>query len=478
MRQRSRDIRREEQFLARLSVCLIARDEEALLPGCLASLAGVADEVVLVDTGSADATARLAREAGARVFEWAWRDDFAAARNEALSHAKGHWVLLLDADERLSAGAEKGLRAAMGDPRAVAGLLRLHDAARADAPAAEVIAGRARKGEAEWLLRLFKRLPDLRWEGVVHEHASTWLARHGSAVVKVDADIIHLGAVAETRTAKGKGERNLALLRRRVETAPADLYALGSLGNEAYLLGRLDEAEATASRGLAALSGAPPGARALRVAATAALVALARGDPERALAAVDAGEAHDGAHPDYHFLRAWALEGRALTLPAGPARTALLEQAVASARAALALRGAALPDSCVVGATRHLAAARLGTALVLLGRPAEAQSAFADALALQPGHLESRLGELEARLDCGEAAAVLTVLEPMLSAGPADAWILAASAARALGSSADAALFAQRAATLARKGVVSRHRLERLRGLQVTPASCTVAPDF
>lgn len=458
-----------EELLSHLSICLIARDEETLLPGCLASLRGVADELVLLDTGSADQTARIAREAGARVFEWAWRDDFAAARNEVLSHATGEWVLLLDADERLAPGGAEGLRAATAHRGAVAGLLRLHDADRLEAAPEEVLSGRARRGEAEWLLRLFRRLPDLRWEGVVHEHVSSWLARHGNAAVRVDADIIHLGAVPSVREAKRKGERNLALLRRRVAVEPGNLYVLGSLANEAYLIGRLDEAEAVAAQGLAALASAQLDERALRVAASAALVALARGDAGRALTAVDAGEAHDGAHPDYHFLRAWALELAALSTPPGPARLAMLTRAVSSARAALAVRGTALRDTCVMGATTHLAATRLGTALLLLGRPAEAQVAFADALRFQPGHPEAVLGELEARLERGEAAAVLGALEPTLARGPADAWILAAAAAQALGATSDVAILVQRAEGLAARGVMARHRVERLQALAGEP---------
>ena len=83
-----------------LSACIIARDEEARLPACLASLT-FCDEIVVVDGGSRDRTREIARAAGARVFENPW-PGFAIQRNVALDHATGTWVLEIDADERVT----------------------------------------------------------------------------------------------------------------------------------------------------------------------------------------------------------------------------------------------------------------------------------------------------------------------------------------------------------------------------------------
>jgi glycosyltransferase involved in cell wall biosynthesis len=71
----------------RVSLCLIACNEEAALPGCLESAADLVDEIVLVDTGSADRTKQVAARFGARIHEFPWIDDFAAARNESIRHA-------------------------------------------------------------------------------------------------------------------------------------------------------------------------------------------------------------------------------------------------------------------------------------------------------------------------------------------------------------------------------------------------------
>ena len=72
-----------------LSVCFLTRNEEKNIARAVRSVAGVADEVIVADTGSADRTAPVAAEAGARVCQVPWDDDFAAGRNYALDQATG-----------------------------------------------------------------------------------------------------------------------------------------------------------------------------------------------------------------------------------------------------------------------------------------------------------------------------------------------------------------------------------------------------
>ncbi len=87
----------------KISLCMIVRDEERTLPRCLESAKGLYDELIIVDTGSADNTKNIAREYTDKIFDLVWREDFAYARNAALSYATGEYLLWLDADDVVEA---------------------------------------------------------------------------------------------------------------------------------------------------------------------------------------------------------------------------------------------------------------------------------------------------------------------------------------------------------------------------------------
>src|SRR5580698_559589 len=85
-----------------LSLCMIAKNEERNLARCLDSVRGLAGELIVVDTGSTDATPYIAAGFGAQVIPFDFtRVDFAAARNQAIVRAAGRWILMLDSDEIL-----------------------------------------------------------------------------------------------------------------------------------------------------------------------------------------------------------------------------------------------------------------------------------------------------------------------------------------------------------------------------------------
>ena len=87
-----------------ISLCMIVRDEEKTLDRCLRSVEGIPDEIVIVDTGSGDATKQIALRFTSKVYDFAWIDDFAAARNDSFLHATMDYVLWLDADDVLLPG--------------------------------------------------------------------------------------------------------------------------------------------------------------------------------------------------------------------------------------------------------------------------------------------------------------------------------------------------------------------------------------
>jgi glycosyltransferase involved in cell wall biosynthesis len=95
---------------------MIVKNEAMNLRPSLESARGVFDNIVIVDTGSTDRTKEIAREFGAKVFDFDWVDNFAAARNEALAHATGDYAFWLDADDVLFAQIAR-VHHTLGDSR-------------------------------------------------------------------------------------------------------------------------------------------------------------------------------------------------------------------------------------------------------------------------------------------------------------------------------------------------------------------------
>ena len=85
--------------MSTLSLCMIVKDEETVLPRCLESVQGLFDEIVVIDTGSTDQTREIARAFGAEVFDFQWRDDFSVARNFSFSKATSDYLFWMDADD-------------------------------------------------------------------------------------------------------------------------------------------------------------------------------------------------------------------------------------------------------------------------------------------------------------------------------------------------------------------------------------------
>lgn len=449
----------------RISVCMIVKNEEAMLPGCLAAVRGLAHEIIVVDTGSTDRTVEIARRARARVVQIPWEDDFAAARNASLSLARGEWILVLDADERLAPGAEAVLRQALASAEFDCGMLPMHEAVRPDAKVAEVLSGQARTGEINHLPRLLRRTEDLRFEGIIHESVLPWLRARGMRVAFVEAPIVHLGAARDVRLSRGKADRNVALLEKAAAARPDDPMLHGYLAYEHLEAGREAMARAAVERGWAVVERGAKGGlgSVLRLATARARLALTAGDTRGVLATVDRAEAIEGAHPDLDFLRGSALELDGLAARRGDERARCLDAALASYRAALGKRAHRYAQAFVIGATGFAGLTRAGCVLLARGRVGEARAAFEEALAARPDHAEAAFGMAECHLEAGEHEAALATLSPHL--GPrADGWLLGAAALEQLGLFDDFRLFLARArdrANEAQQGYLSPHRRER-----------------
>src|SRR4051794_25220584 len=210
-----------QQRRASVSLCMIVRDEAHQLGECLTPVAHLFDDIVIVDTGSHDATRDVARCFTPRVLDFTWRDDFSAARNESLRHAQGQWVFWLDADDRLTpgnvAGLEKLLESLDGRPMAYL----MDTVCLAGGP-----------GDLEQRLthpRLFRRHEGLQWRRRIHERLDPWPTTLGYEVAFSDVRIDHMG-YRETALVHHKRERNERLLRMEYAVNPDDPETLTDLG--------------------------------------------------------------------------------------------------------------------------------------------------------------------------------------------------------------------------------------------------------
>ncbi len=455
--------------MIRISLCIIARDEERFLSGCLASVAGAVDEIVLVDTGSTDRTVEIAQAAGATVVHHAWNEDFSAARNAGLEVASGDWILLLDADERLAPGAGVTLRAAVSQGGFFCGLLRLTDADRLGATVHEVLDGSAALREPVWLARLFRRTADFRWEGRVHEHVNTWLAAHGGRATLVEADIVHYGAVPSLRLDKSKDERNMRLLRREIAESPDNWPARSCLAENCLHDGHLQEAREQAQAAWETLLAALPHMETAPCGVVKALtvfaaVLLQEGAIQEALVVLEEGEAFGLAHPNPSYLEGLARENLALHDPS--LREEHLARAGAAFERALSFQGCPLLDPPIQGATGAASRLRLGVVRLQQGNWDAALRELHQAGAQAKDPTEARLAIAEVWIEQGRSAEALELLETGLDeTAPADAWLLAADAARRLGEAEIFETCLQQAYERVRDHLVGLHRLERLNGL-------------
>jgi glycosyltransferase involved in cell wall biosynthesis len=191
-----------------LSLCMIVKDEEAMLGQCLAAVAPFVDEMIVVDTGSTDRTVEIATEHGARVLHHEWVGDFAAARNVSFDAATSDWIVYLDADEVLVEGDGPRLRELTGKVWREALYLTETN-----------LTGRIEDGTSVThnALRVFRNRPEYRFSGRIHEQIANTLpgylaVRFESTSVRID----HYGYLGEVRVAKDKSRRNLDLLEQQV----------------------------------------------------------------------------------------------------------------------------------------------------------------------------------------------------------------------------------------------------------------------
>jgi tetratricopeptide (TPR) repeat protein len=226
-----------------LGLSMIVKDAEALLPQCLDSVRGVVDEIVIGDTGSTDSSVEVARRYGARVITVPWENDFSKARNRVLEENRTDWILFMDADEVLDAGASQAISRLLARQE-MAGYQvtiwnyvltltnRLWDSPAKPNPNRLEAARRYPAYVEHQNVRLFRRHPEIYFEGRVHETTGHRILAAGRQLGDADFVIHHFGLAmdAETRLRKSNFYRELG--RQKVREKPNDAQAHFELGIE------------------------------------------------------------------------------------------------------------------------------------------------------------------------------------------------------------------------------------------------------
>lgn len=190
--------------MKKISACLIVKNEKDHIKDVLSSLAGV-DEIVVVDTGSIDNTVELARGFTDKVFtDYVWNDDFAEARNHALSKCTGDWVISIDGDETLEPGGLEKIR-------------KIIENASPDQLHFSVLMTHKSSRQKHDLPRILRNDASVRWFGAAHETLTPIQKNMTDVVIEYGYSTAH--ALDPDRMM-----RILAKVVHSPEATPRDLY--------------------------------------------------------------------------------------------------------------------------------------------------------------------------------------------------------------------------------------------------------------
>ena len=196
-----------------ISLCMIVRNEEKVLGRCLSCVRGFADEIIIVDTGSTDRTKEIAFSFTDKVYDFKWKDDFAATRNFAFSRGTGDYLFWLDADDVIR----------QEEWRKLMDLKRRLDMERPDVVMMKYAVGYDGDGAPSFFFyreRLLRRCGKAVWKGRIHEAVEPF-----GKVVREDIMIEH------RKVGTGDPDRNLRIfeqmLREKGKLSPRDQYYYG-----------------------------------------------------------------------------------------------------------------------------------------------------------------------------------------------------------------------------------------------------------
>ncbi len=224
----------------KISFCTIAKNEERFIGRCIDSLYGIADEIIVVDTGSTDRTVEIAKAHGAQIRYFEWIGDFSAAKNFAIDQTSGDWIIFLDADEYFTdERAAKTVRETIEKQHSNPNIDGLYHAIRSFTQEG----GAAVQPDAtrSFNTRVFRHSPNIRYRNAIHEQ----IVRDGKdmrthEMRQEDSIIDHDGYLSTI--IRSKEERNLAMELLEVEKGNPDPLLLYYIGRDYYHMGKVPEA--------------------------------------------------------------------------------------------------------------------------------------------------------------------------------------------------------------------------------------------
>lgn len=205
-----------------LSVCMIVKNEEKNIKRCLDSIESIADEIVIVDTGSGDKTLDICMQYNTKIIEHKWNNDFSEARNISLDYATKDYILFLDADEELLNEDIDKLRLLLSKKKLEEGYFF------------KLINIINEKEVGEYVVfRLFKNRKSYRFRGKVHEQIANCIQKYNKSncIESIDIEIYHYGYDPNNVNIEAKYKRNISILNTYTEDEK-DAYYYYVLGNE------------------------------------------------------------------------------------------------------------------------------------------------------------------------------------------------------------------------------------------------------
>ncbi|MBT2678863.1 glycosyltransferase [Bacillus sp. ISL-35] len=212
-----------------LSVCLIVKDEEKVLSRCLESVNGIADEIIIADTGSVDRTKEIALKYTDMVYDYKWDEDFSKARNFAASRASGEWIFVIDADEYVDRDSFLKFKTNLKENPVDSNILAVQ--------IVNFVGANGKDTVLNYHERIYLNNGIIFYYRPIHE-----MLKHKEAHEKrgfAQLQIFHSGYMENVIKEKQKSKRNLSLLIKKKVKEPIDYYFLG---NEYYQIGNLEKA--------------------------------------------------------------------------------------------------------------------------------------------------------------------------------------------------------------------------------------------